>query len=301
MRPFLTQTFLVALFAAIGVAGAEAGPLEPGREYSGGERISSPWTGASFVVPEGFVGGWEPESRAVLFVSPTALAGVYAFSEGELEEVAAAVVGIIEASGIQLMPESLDNPDPRTLEGRYVAMTQEGPGRLFGRARAGESGNVVVVAALGPTDAGAALEELVSKIWSTMEWSAPTAASWRDRLAGVRLDGGGTDSEYSPGGAGGGGSYASGTEEWMEFCSDGTYAYHLFKESYMSIEGVSAERTEQDDHRGQWWLVSDIGGQAVLVLESTDGRSFHWSIEETDAGARVEGTSYRASAATLCR
>lgn len=289
-----------ALLFALLTCIATAASLEHGRRYSAGERVDSPWSGVSFAVPAGYAGGYDPATRAVLLESPEAVVGVYAFSEGNLEEVAAVVVGLIEAGGIRLMPESEAAPDERTLEGRYVALTEDGPGRLHARARAGEGGNVFVVAALGRPDAGPALDELLETVFGSLQWRAPAAAAWRERLAGVRLEGGGSDSEYSPGGAGGGGSYASGTDEWMEFCADGSYAYHLFKESYMSIAGASAERTEQDDHQGRWWLVSDIGGRAVLVLEATDGREFHWSLEETDTGANVEGVSYRSGPATRC-
>jgi hypothetical protein len=87
----------------------------------------------------------------------------------------------------------------------------------------------------------------------------------------------------------------------MDFCSDGTYGFESQSETFISIAGASASSSSGDAHQGQWVLVADVAGRAILVLSASDGREFFWPIEETDEGARVNGSAYTSQASPRCR
>ena len=81
--------------------------LEAGRQYAGGTRVSAPWTGVSFVVPDGFTGQYDPEAAAFLMMDVTRqglVMGVYAFSEATVEATGDELSSILERQGIELVP-----------------------------------------------------------------------------------------------------------------------------------------------------------------------------------------------------
>ena len=300
MRP-LTRLLLAAALAATPALADDV--LRADATYQGGSRVTSPSTGLTFTVPAGWSGGFDAEAGGFLLQKPGTpqLLAVYGYSEGGLDDVGYAVVTLIQESGIRLAQIGEERPDARTLDAVFQALTDEGPGVLVGRVRTGEPGNAIAVAALGQATAQDAMTALVRQVVDSVAFSAPEARAWRSQLAGKALSTSGGGSTYSPGGAGGYGSHASSSHDRIDFCSDGTYAYSMRSESYVSIEGASAESVRSDQHAGRWWLVADLLGQAYVVLEATDGRAFHWPIRETETGAVLNGTAYGASASGRCR
>ena len=299
MRPLTC----LALAAALAVPGLADDVLRPDTPYRGGSRVASPWTGLTFTVPAGWSGGFDGEADGFIVQKPGTpqLLAVYGYSEGGLDDVGEVVVTLIQETGIRLAQIGEERPDARTLDAVFQAMTDEGPGVLVGRVRTGEPGNAIAVAALGRADAQSAMTALVRQVVDSVAFSLPEARAWRSQLAGQALSTSGGGSTYSSGGAGGYGSHASSSHDQIDFCSDGTYAYSMRSESYISIEGASAESVKSDQHAGRWWLVADLVGQAYVVLEATDGRVFHWPIRETETGAVLNGTSYGAGASGRCR
>jgi hypothetical protein len=72
------------------------------------------------------------------------------------------------------------------------------------------------------------------------------------------------------------------------------------QQTYISIEGASASNESSDEHMGMWWLVSDIIGNGMLVLEATDGRYFQWSVREEGNTLNVEGSTYYLQRSQRC-
>lgn len=72
-------------------------------------------------------------------------------------------------------------------------------------------------------------------------------------------------------------------------------AYESSSETYVSIAGASASSTSSDGHAGEWWLVADLAGQALLYLEADDGRVFAWDVVERGEDVLVDGTAYGVS------
>lgn len=277
-------------------------PLQAGRTYQASTRVVSGPTGVSFVVADGFTGGYDADVEAFVMAQQAGAevnVGVFAFSEGELEEVATHIGNHLQEMGLTLSPRDEGIQTPDSASGWFDVMSQGGSGVLFGMLRRGQPGNVIAVLALAPPPQRERLEPLVREVMQSAEFTTPEAVMWRRAAAGNAFTMGASGSDYSPGVVSGSG--ASGTTDQLDLCTDGTYGYQYHSETYVSIEGASASSESSDQHTGRWWLVADITGKATLVLEATDGREFLWPIVETQNGVTIDGTSYGVSPSQRCR
>lgn len=277
--------------------------ITPERAITGGQTITSPEVGIALTVSEGFSGVYDSDLWGLILASPktgTRL-GIWGASQATADELVERVGEVLAEQGIEVIGEESRQPTRGGFDARFTALTAEGPALLVASLRTGDHGNAVAVVGLGrPADADP-LQSSVAAVVGSISWRRPQALDWRARLAGLRFTVGSTHSDYSPGGAGGGGSGASASQTTMDFCSDGTYGFESHSETFVSIAGASASSTSGDAHQGQWALIADVAGRAILVLSARDGREFFWPIEETDQGARVNGRAYTSQASPRCR
>ena len=284
---------LAAAVVATAVPGgllAQAVPLEPGRTYSGGALLVSALTGVSFRLPPGVQAQWEPDVGALVATAPDLLAGVWAWSEGSVEEVTEEVGRLLAAQGIRTQPRGDVQVTNDVLRGDFDAATEQGLGLLHAVVREGPSGGTVAIAALGASDAGTRVRRFVTEVEGSLEWATPEASSWRAQVEGVVLRWSGSGSDFSPGTVAATG--ASEGHATIALCPAGRYRYEEASESYVSIMGASASSSSSDQHAGQWWLVADLVGGATLLLEATDGRYFRWAVEEAGDAYLINGYRY---------
>lgn len=304
--PFgLIGVVLMLLFVLSPAAADAKGAVRitPERAITGGLTIASPEVGIALTVPAGFAGAYDADLWGIILASPKAgtRLGIWGASQATVDELVERVGEVLAEQGIEVTGEESRQTAPGGFDARFTALTAEGPALLLASLRAGEHGNAVAVVGLGrPADTDR-LRSSVAAVVHSINWRRPLAREWRAQLAGLRLSGGSSHSDYSPGGAGGGGSGASASQTTMDFCSDGTYGFESQSETFISIAGASASSSSGDAHQGQWVLVADVAGRAILVLSASDGREFFWPIEETDQGARVNGSAYTSQASPRCR
>jgi hypothetical protein len=257
-----------------------------------GRVLASPETGVTFTIPSGFAGSWEPDAGGFVFQSQApAFGSVWAWSEGTVDEVVTEVGTVLSEFGVELTPRGEPVTTATSIRGTFNALTQEGAGVLVAVVERGTPGGIVAVAAMGSLTTEAELNRFVDDVLTSLHWSTPGAAQWRSRLEGSVMRWSSSDSNMSTGG----GATATGASQSvasLAFCY-GEYRYTESSESYFSIEGVSASNNSSDEHSGEWALVSDFVGNPILYLDSSDGRSFAWTVVEDDEGLTVDGYLYR--------
>lgn len=276
--------------------------IRAGRTYESGTQLVSPVAGVSFAVSEGFRGAYDETIQGLVmgaFPNPAILVGVFAYSEGALDEVADAVAAHLRDVGVVVSPQGGGMQTRNRATGWFDTMSPNGPGLLYGSVQRGAPGNVIAVVALGTPPSRDSLEAAVERVTQSVQFSTPGAAAWRRATGGHAYTLGASGSDYSSGGIAGSG--ASGTTAQLDLCSDGTYGYRYHSETYVSIEGASASSENSDEHTGRWRLVSDIVGNATLVLEATDGREFLWPVEEAGDRVMIDGSVYGVSASERCQ
>jgi len=257
-----------------------------------GQLLASAEAGLTFTVPAGFSGAWESDAGGFVFQSATpAVGSVWGWSQGAVEEVVTHLGTVLGELGIELSPRGDPSATAAGVRGTFHAVTAEGTGLLVAQVENGPAGNVLAVAALGAVAAEADLNLFVDDVFKTVQWATPGASQWPRLLQGNVMNWSSSDSNMSTGG-GGTATGASQSLASISFCS-GQYRYTESSESYFSIEGLSASNNSSDEHSGDWALISDFVGNPTLYLDSTDGRSFAWSIVEDANGWMIDGYLYR--------
>jgi hypothetical protein len=291
-----TVTCVLAVLLAVSLGSARA--LAQVRQidvhglYPAGTRLSSPLTGTAFQLPTGFRAEWDSALGALLALSADgAFGAVWGWSEGSMEEAAGEVGSRLDRQGIGLQLRGEPQVTATEIRAVYDATSADGQGVLHALIRQGPLGGVAVIAGMGAAVSEASAARFVADVGNSLEWTEPGAAVWRQQVVGAVLTWSGGGSDPSTGATTATG--ASSSSASISFCSPSQYSYRESSESYVSIMGASASSTSGDEHTGAWWLISDLSGVPLLVLESADGRAFRWSVQESGDGFLIDGYLYR--------
>jgi len=253
---------LLALALGAGPTAAQIRPIDVHGLYPAGTQLSSPLTGIAFQLPAGFRAEWdEPLGALVALSNDGAFGAVWGWSEGSVADAAGEVGSRLDQQGITLQVREGSRETPTELRAVFDASTAEGRGVLHALIRVGPEGGVVMVVGMGAPVSQASAARFVDEVEASLAWTEPGAAAWRRDIEGAVL-------AWSDGGA---------TPTTIAFCSPTQYV----------------RRDSSEEHAGGWWLISDLSGVALLVLEATDGRTFQWSVEESGDGFLIDGHPYR--------
>jgi hypothetical protein len=262
---------LLAACAATQAVAAQGREVHPGGLDPARTLLTSPLTGVTFRLPEGFRAEWDPALGGLLALAPSGVFwGIWGWSEGTVEEVASEVGRRLEEQGITLEARGAPEFTDEGFRGVFDARTATTLGVLLAVIRRGPDGSVVALVGLGESAAQAQAEAFVEGLLATLEWSSPGVMAWGREVTGFVL---------RPAAAPGDAADAAA----LSFCSPTLYAFR----------GPSTST----EHTGAWWLVADLAGTATLFLEASDGRLFQWAIEAWRDGFRIDGRAYTVSGA----
>jgi hypothetical protein len=273
----ITCTFfgLLALAAGSDRLEAQLRTIDVNGLYPAGTRLASPMTGIAFQLPTGFRAEWDPGLGALLALSGDGAFGlVWGWSEGSVEEAAGEVGSRLDQQGITLRVRTESQQSVTEMRAAFDANTTDGQGVLHALIRQGPLGGVVAVAGMGAEVNEGSAARFVDAVAASLEWTEPGASTWRQRALGTVF------------------TWGAAT---ISFCSPDQYVYRESPESSASLMGASASSTSGDEHTGGWWLISDLSGLPLLVLEATDGRTFQWSVQASGDGFLIDGNAYRAT------
>ena len=283
---------VLALALTAGRVAGQSREIDPDGLYPAGTRLTSPLTGIAFQLPAGFRAEWDRDLGALLALSADgAFGAVWGWSEGSVDDAAGEVGARLDQQGITLEVRGEPAITPTELRAVFEAMSPDGGGVLHALIQQGPRGGVVAVAGLGAEVSEATAARFVDEVGRSLEWTQPGASVWRDQVAGAVLTWDGGASDLSTGSTTATG--ASSSSATISFCSPDQYAYRQSSETYVSIMGASASNTSSDEHAGGWWLIADLSGRPLLVLEATDGRTFQWTVEEAGDAFLIDGYRYR--------
>ena len=269
----LTVTLLICAAPVL----AQVRELHPNGLYPEGSELASPMTGLSFRLPAGFRAEWDAGMGGLLALENAGqgFAAVWGWSEGTVEEAAGEMGARLAQQGITL--EARDEPSVTSdgFRGVFDAVASGIRGVLHAFVRVGPAGGVIAVAGLAPASSEASAAAFVDGIESSLEWSEPLAARWRREITGVvfRREG-------------------AGPEGTLALCAT---EYRYSGSPLAPPPSGTAPSTEEQ--LGLWWLIADLAGSAMLSLETTDGRSFRGTFEESGTRYLIDGVRYRPAGA----
>ncbi|GIW26352.1 hypothetical protein [Meiothermus sp.] len=282
MKGLLFATFLGLAFGL-----AQGVPLQSGQQYAAGTRVGSPWTGVSFVVPQGYQGRYDPEAEGFVMSSAKRdYLAVYALSSASPETFAEYLLEALSKQGMQLQLKGEPQQTQTTLSAQAVARTAQGALSFYFTAKQGPAGNLLAVVGLAATKDEAALKKVADGLLASGQLGTPQAEVWKRELGGVLLTLKSRNSAWSrdpnPGKSA---SFSSNTKETYVFCSNGQYAFSTKTERFLSNAAGYIESTDTDGHSGEWNLIANIIGTPILYLEASNGKSFEYVLRVPGQGS----------------
>jgi len=270
--------------ASVAAAAGAAGSTPPASD-----EVDDPAWGLRFRIPAGWQMGEQEEGSWILVSSVVPGAMVVADLEAEtLAELQALVSGDIVAEGVNLKPggvaESIGD----------AGMGVEVTGTLGGTEVHGYAAGVVsphgpgvtVLAITEPGKYEPGHRDAARALAESVRFRAPPAVGgddwWSGQLSGQVLK------RFSRTSTQGGGSTS---ETTVTLCRDGRGAYHWTYQMSLSVEGVFANNSDQDQGEGRWEVV-DRGGQPLLVMRFNDGRVFEWTLSMANERINLDGNEY---------
>lgn len=276
---------VVILGLALGLA--QGVQLQSGRQYSAGTRVSSPWTGVSFVVPQGYRGSYDPDAEGFVMSSAKKdYLAVYALSAAAPEEFAEYLLEALQQQGMQLQLKGEPKQTPSALSAQAVARTAQGQLSFYFTAKQGQAGNLVAVVGLAAPRDEAALKKVADGLLASAQFGIPQAEAWKRELGGALLTLKSRNSAWSrdpnPSRSA---TFSSNTKESYVFCSNGQYAFNTKTERFLSNSAGYLESTDSDGHSGEWNLIANIIGTPILYLEASNGKSFEYVLRVPGQGS----------------
>lgn len=282
MKRFWYATFLGLAFGL-----AQGVPLQSGQQYVAGTRVSSPWTGVSFEVPQGYRGSYDPDAEGFVMSSAKKdYLAVYALSSASPEEFAEYLLVALSKQGMQLQLKGQPQQTQSALSAQSVARTAQGQLSFYFTAKQGQAGNLMAVVGLATPKDEAALKKVADGLLASGQLGIPQAEAWKRELGGVLLTLKSRNSAWSrdpnPSRSA---SFSSNTKETYVFCSNGQYAFNTKTERFLSNAAGYLESTDSDGHSGEWNLIANIIGTPILYLEASNGKSFEYVLRVPGQGS----------------
>ncbi len=277
---------------------ANATVIQADQVYQAGTALSSPSTGVSFSILEGFQGGYDSAEAAFYVVAQdqTQVLALQAASNASASQLGQATLQTI-ADSLTENAQVQELAAPQVSGDSFTATYTIDGTVLHLLAKQGTAGNAVLIVGYGTQT----IVQTVNNLAATLSFSQPQSNLQNSQLGGRDFFSNKTSSYYSPGGVGDG-SFASGTERAYTFCSNGSYGFQYSSESFMSVEGAgSMSSTDSDAHQGNYTLSKSLMGNIVIFLQASDGRSFVTELQEVTEGVLIDGFLYDVSQSQQCQ
>lgn len=277
--------FALGAFTAPLAAVAQVTEIEPNVRYDAGTRVGVAAMGASFVIPDGWLGTMPPGSEIFLLGSEVeaGLIAVLGNQVSGIEEAAASFAEELTLDpGVVLVPDGAPRVEGSTVRQTYRASAQGQV--LFGQAygRLGPTGIGVAFVAMGPESSAPRHRALLDELAASLELQAPAVSSpgasasstdWDAVLRGRKLHYLYTASGFHE-------------EVQIDLCADGTF-YRSGGGGGFDGGTPGASGAWQHGGAGRWGVT---GG--VLRLESSDGKVASYQLSFDGEKLLLDGDRY---------
>lgn len=279
IHPCRRPTFRLKLWLGLAlVATPVTAQIQPGRVYSGGERISDPSSGLHLTLPQGWRGQLSPDGSAFMLQSESGGGYMFVTADQMTEAQARAEMSqpVDLGNGVRLMPAGeIQQVATSHLSARYTV--RGAPGEMLATAdvRLTRDGLGVAFIVLSPPQSADAHREAMREFAFSLGMTEPQAQSaggadeWEPYLRGRYLARYFTRTGYT-----------ESTELWL--CSDHTFYYNSQGGGFGGGASGAAQATG-----GGRWSATGAGRTGTLQLQWGNGETSSWSLEYDYENDRV--------------
>lgn len=248
--------------------------------------------GISFNIPDGWMG---QEGDGVFLMAHNSIPGFMIITTNETKSVEGlkqeAQVGLVEANGtnLQLSSSNFDNIGSNGIGAEFTGTLEYQPAKAYvaGLVNPYGSGVTIISATLQdkytPAHKAAAIK-LANSVQFKKADIGPLAGQWKERISGTRLT---YMNSYNSGYGSGGYS----DETIIDLCPQGYFNYS--SNSHMSVDvGSTAYSNSRKGGAGEWKVVGNHSGQAVLQLTFYSGEVYEYVLTNDDDKTFLNGKRY---------
>ncbi|MEM6377475.1 MAG: hypothetical protein AAF705_04625 [Bacteroidota bacterium] len=255
--------------------------------------------GVSFTIPQGYVG---QEVNGVYLIGHNTIPGVMLVTTGDAQTIdqikQEARLGIVDQQGTNLQL----NSDFETINSKAI-------GAEFAGTAEYQAAKAYVVGLLNPYGQGMTIAYMTLENMYTPEHKAaaiklaksvqfrkpeygPIVKEWKEKLNGVRLTymSSYTSIDYSNPNFTSGGGYSSKTV--IDLCPQGYFTFNGSSNFNVDTPGVTAGSNGSNKGAGNWKVIGNIEGQAVLQLNFNDGNINEYVLTMDGNKTMLNGSRY---------
>ena len=257
-------------------------------------KVDYPYLGVSFTIPSGWL-GQEVESGYIMGSNTEAGFILMMTHEAKtLDELKReASKGIQEEGGTALsLAGDIQQVGPSGVGAQFSGTLEWNPATAYIVGVINPFGyGVTVIAVTNPPSYSTRYEELAREVANSIQFAkpkeSPVVKEWKEALKGAKLT---YLSSYD--GSGYGSYGGTSTTREILLCSDGSFSYYYNSSMSLDTGGASAFSNSNDGGQGSWSVETATDGEAILMLEFTDGREFSYDIGYKDNKTFLNDTRY---------
>jgi hypothetical protein len=261
-------------------------------------KVTLDHLGIEFTIPEGWLG--QPTDMGFILGSNTEPGAIFLMGHDarSLEALKQQAMQGIHEGSTQLMPQgNLQVISATSIGGVFAGVLEGQPVRAYGVGVVNPHGKgVSVLAVTTPALFSSRYETLATTIAKSLKFSeaktSPVINEWKSALMNSRLtymdsyqSGGGSYDGYSTGGG-------MSTKTVIDLCATGRFQYNHSSSVNVDTGGAFGGSNSGGGGVGNWEVVADVSGNAVLELKFNNGEVREYKLQYVDSKTLLNGVRY---------
>ncbi|MBT8218311.1 MAG: hypothetical protein KJP00_00690 [Bacteroidia bacterium] len=264
-------------------------------------RVDYPYLGLSFTIPPGWQG---QETESGFLMGSHTEPGVILILPSDVNSLeileSNAHAGISDENGTHLqLSGNLDRTGSNGVGGTFEGMLEWQSAKAYIIGMINTFGDGVTIMVATSKEAYASIHsQLAKQIAASIQFSEPVippvAKQWGEALKGTRLKY--MHSSYSNDGSYGDSGYTMGSssssEETIHLCAEGYFKYSSSNSMSFDTGGGFGSSSGNGKGAGEWKVVGNASGQAVLQLNFSNGEVYEYVITQDGEKTMLNGSRY---------
>lgn len=263
-------------------------------------KVDYKYLGLSFIIPEGWIGREVEKGYLIGHNTIPGFAFLFTHQEKSIDAIRVqAQQGIQDENGTALtLSSALSNFGQNGIGGEYTGTLEGSPVKAYIISLISPYGSGInIMAASSQTEYNQVHRELAEKLAEHVKFTKPEVSpvmmEWKKALSNAKLTY--MDSYYSSGAATDGGYTTGGgysDKKIIDLCAQGFFKYKSSSQTNIDVGGAFANSSGKAGGDGNWEIIGNAQGGAVLRLNFNNGEVYEYSLTNQGSDIYLNGKKY---------